>query len=63
MKALLTILFFADTILLVALTYTFLHMMDNNGYSWRVALLLMGIAGSIALLAFFLYRYIKLPPR
>jgi heme/copper-type cytochrome/quinol oxidase subunit 4 len=63
MKMLFTILFFADTILLVTLTYRFLKMMDSGEHGWQLLALLTAIAGSIGLLAFFLYRYTKLPPR
>jgi hypothetical protein len=63
MKMLLTILFFADTMLLAGLTYWLLKRMDSGEHGWPLIALLSGIAGSILLLIFFFYRYLKLPQR
>jgi heme/copper-type cytochrome/quinol oxidase subunit 4 len=62
MKTLFTILFFADTLLLIGLSYFFLKMMDNGGHGWTLIAILSAIVGSIILLVFFFRRYIKLPP-
>jgi hypothetical protein len=63
MKMLFTILFFADTMLLAGLTYWLLKRMDSGEHGWPLIALLSGITGSILLLIFFFYRYLKLPPR
>jgi hypothetical protein len=63
MKMILTILFFADTMLLAVLTYWLLKIIDSGEHGWPVIALVSAIAGSILLLIFFFYRYLKLPAR
>lgn len=63
MKMLLTILFFTDTMLLAGLTYWLLKSMDNGEHGWPLIALLSAIAGSILLLIFFFYKYLKLTTR
>jgi hypothetical protein len=60
MKILLTILFFADTLLLAGLSYWLLKAMDNAGNTWLLVALPIAMVISIFLLSFFLRRYIRL---
>jgi len=62
MRNLYTILFFADTILLVCLSYLFLQDIDNGSKAWVLILTFSGIAASIIVMVFLLSRYIKHPP-
>lgn len=62
MRILYTILFFADTILLVFLTYIFLQRFDLGGNLWAAVLILAGIVICIFLLVLLLRSYIKQPP-
>lgn len=61
MKIVYTILFFADTLLLIVLSFLFLKMIDNSVHGWPITLLASAIIGSILLLIFFLLHYLKLP--
>jgi hypothetical protein len=63
MKILYTILFFADTILLVFLAYIFLQRFDTGGSLWQVMLIMAGIVGCIILLVLLLRSYIRRPPK
>ncbi|HEX9514187.1 MAG TPA: hypothetical protein VF939_27030 [Puia sp.] len=59
MKTLYTILFFADSLLLMCLSYLFLHKLDNNSPAGVLVLIFSGIVTSIFLLVLLLRRYIK----
>lgn len=59
MKMLYTILFFADTLILILLAFLFLHVLDQ-GVATHLpgfVLLLTGMLTCIILLVFFLHRY------
>lgn len=61
MRALYTILFFADTLLLVCLSYFFLHKLDQCSPAGALVLIFLGIVASIFLLAVLLKKYLKQP--
>ncbi|HVV06776.1 MAG TPA: hypothetical protein VHC96_21240 [Puia sp.] len=63
MRSLYTILFFADTILLICLSWIFLQKIDSGGKTWVLILIFSGIVASIFLLIFLLINYVKQPPR
>ena len=58
MKTLYTILFFADTLVLVCLSYLLLHKFDNGSSIGTMISIFSGIAASIFLLIFLLKKYI-----
>jgi hypothetical protein len=60
MRTLYTILFFADTILFVFLTYIFLQRFESGSNLSMMMLIVAGMAACILLLAFLLKSYIKL---
>jgi hypothetical protein len=62
MKIIYTILFFADTLLLVFLSYLFMQKIDTGGNEAVLVLIFVGIVASILLLGFLLRSYIKQPP-
>jgi predicted neutral ceramidase superfamily lipid hydrolase len=62
MKIMYTILFFTDTMLLILLSFLFLHSLDNGTAHGTLALLLTGIVLCISFLVFFLHRYTRIPP-
>ncbi|HTI07239.1 MAG TPA: hypothetical protein VL832_01750 [Puia sp.] len=59
MRILYTILFFADTLLLLSLSYLFLHKLDSGGSAGGLTLIFAGIIASIFLLILLLRSYIK----
>jgi hypothetical protein len=59
MKILFAILFFADTLLFVFLTYLFMEAIDNGSGARILVLIFSSIITSIFLLAFLLKNYIK----
>jgi hypothetical protein len=59
MKTIYTILFFLDLLVLIMLSYFFLKLVDTGGHGWLTIIVLLGLIGSIMLLAAFLGRYIK----
>lgn len=61
MKALLTILFFADTVALICLSFLLLKMLDKGGCGFSVAVTLMAYMGCLFLLGYLFFRYMKLP--
>ena len=61
MKIIYTILFFADLLLLITLSYLFLNLLDKGISNGILILLIASITTTIGLLAFFLYRYTKMP--
>jgi hypothetical protein len=61
MKTIYTILFFADTLLLVCLTYLFLHKLDHCGPAGALVLIFLGIVASIFLLVVILKTYLNQP--
>jgi hypothetical protein len=61
MKTLYTILFFADTLLLVCLSYLFLHKLDHRSPAGALVLIFLGIVASISLLVVLLKTYLKQP--
>jgi hypothetical protein len=62
MKTLLTILFFADTLVLIVLSFFLLKMLDTGvGAGWLTFLLVV-YACCIFLLGYLLFRYMNLPP-
>ncbi len=61
MKIVYTILFFIDTLLLIALAFLFLKLSDAGMSAATLVSVIAGIIVSILLLVYFLYRYIKLP--
>jgi hypothetical protein len=62
MKIIYTILFFADTLALILLTFLLLKMIDNGSNSWTFALIITGEILSIIALILFLLWYLKIPP-
>ena len=62
MKYLFTILFFADTLLLILLTFLFLRLLDKGITTVAMILILTAIVLCILLLAYFLSHYMKIPP-
>lgn len=62
MKTLLTILFFADTLVLIVLSFFLLKMLDAGVGAGRLTFLLVVYAGCIFLLGYLLFRYMNLPP-
>ena len=65
MKILYTILFFADTLILILLAFLFLHVLDQGvaRHLPGFVLLLAGMLICIILLVFFLHRYTQTRPR
>jgi hypothetical protein len=61
MRILYTILFFADTILFVFLTYIFLQRFESGSNLSMMVLIMSGITASVLLLSLLLKRYIKQP--
>jgi hypothetical protein len=61
MKIVYTILFFIDTLLLIALAFLFLKLSDTGMSVATLVSVIAGIIVSILLLVYLLYRYIKLP--
>jgi ABC-type enterochelin transport system permease subunit len=59
MKTIYTILFFLDLLVLIMLSYFLLKLVDTGGHGWLTIIVLLGLIGSIMLLATFLGRYIK----
>lgn|GEM_PF-1585458 len=59
MKTIYTILFFLDLLVLIILSYFLLRLMDRGGHVWLMLVVLLGLIGSIMLLATFLGRYIR----
>ena len=62
MKIIYTICFFADTILLLVLASAFFKRVDTGAGTGSFLLLGTAILCSIAILAFLLFQYIKIPP-
>jgi hypothetical protein len=56
-----TILFFADTLLLIGFSYLFLHKLDQGASPGVLALIFCGIAVSIFLLVRLLISYLRQP--
>ena len=54
MRILYTILFFADTLLLVLLTYIFLQNIDTGCKAWVQVMIFAGMAATILLMIFLL---------
>jgi heme/copper-type cytochrome/quinol oxidase subunit 4 len=61
MKAIYTILFFADTLILVVLAYLFLKLMDKGASGWMFSVMLFAIISCVIFLAYLLSHYLKLP--
>lgn len=61
MKILYTILFFLSTFLLIFFMFDLLRLTDKGIHVLALVLLISGIIASIALLIFFLFRFLKLP--
>ncbi|HEY5406045.1 MAG TPA: hypothetical protein VIJ92_03120 [Ginsengibacter sp.] len=61
MKIVYTILFFADTLLLIVLTYAFFKLMDSSIDRFVLAMMVIAIAICIFMLIHFLNQYIKIP--
>lgn len=61
MKALYTILFFADMLALILLFYLFFHLVNTGigGHVQTFAYVVIAIVISMVLLVFFLHRYLK----
>jgi len=59
MKTIYTILFFLDLLVLIILSYFLLRLMDRGGRVWLMLVVLLGLIGSIMLLATFLSKYIR----
>ena len=59
MRTLYTILFFADTLLFLCLSYLFLHKLDTGGSVGIMALIFAGVIASIFLLILLLRNYFK----
>ncbi|MEP7257452.1 MAG: hypothetical protein ABI687_03670 [Flavitalea sp.] len=62
MKILYTILFFADTLALILLSFLFLKLLDTGIEKSVLVLVISAIVFCIILLVYFLLRYIKQPP-
>jgi hypothetical protein len=62
MRYLYTILFFADTLLFLYLSFLFLLKCDNGASPGTLVLIFSGIVISIFLLTLLLRAYLKLPP-
>jgi uncharacterized membrane protein len=61
MKIIYTILFFANTVLLMFLAFLLLRMIDNGIKAGELFIMLLSISVSICFLIFFLRRYLKFP--
>ena len=62
MKIIYTVLFFADTIVLLILAFLFFKLVDAGTSATPIILLFSGIVCSIAILIYLLFKYIKIPP-
>jgi hypothetical protein len=62
MRFLYTILFFADTLLFLGLSFLFLRKCDNGTSTGTLVLIFSGIVISIFLLTLLLRAYLTLPP-
>jgi hypothetical protein len=56
-----TILFFTETLLLIGLSYLFLHKLDQGASSGLLVLIFCGITASIFLLVRLLIGYLRQP--
>jgi hypothetical protein len=56
-----TILFFSDTLVLIGLSYLFLHKLDQRASAGALVLIFSGIVVSIFLLVRLLISYIRQP--
>ncbi len=61
MKTLYTILFFADMLALIKISFLFLANIDTGQHFFLLLILLAGMATSIAFLIYLLSAYINLP--
>jgi hypothetical protein len=61
MKIIYTILFFANTLLLVLLTFLLLKKLDSGISTITLFIIIAGMLISITSLIFSLYRYLKVP--
>ena len=59
MRTLYTILFFADTLLLLSLSYLFLRKLDSGSSAGVLVLIFSGMIASIFMLILLLRNYIK----
>ena len=62
MKIIYTVLFFADTIVLLILAFLFFKLVDAGTSATPIILLFSGIVCSSAILVYLLFKYIKIPP-
>ncbi len=62
MKIIYTVLFFADTLVLLILAFVFFKLVDTGTSITPIILLISGIVCSIAILVYLLFKYIKIPP-
>jgi hypothetical protein len=62
MKIIYTILFFADTLILIVLAFLFLKLKDMGMNGATFIALIAAIIFCIALLVYFILHYLKLPP-
>lgn len=63
MKILYTILFFADTMMLITVAYLFLHLSDGGMSVELFMLLSIALLACIAILILVLVHYLKLPSK
>ena len=61
MKVIYAILFFSGVLLLVVLAFLLMRLLDNGGNRLRLALIVTSLISCIALLGYFISRYMKLP--
>lgn len=59
MKLLYTILFFADVLVMIILSFVFFDMVDNNAPAANIVLMVLGLAITIFALIFFFRKYLK----
>ncbi|MEJ0105503.1 MAG: hypothetical protein WDO19_24375 [Bacteroidota bacterium] len=61
MKAIYISLFFVDAIILVALSFLFLKLIDNKASGAALTEMAAGISICVILLVYVLYKYMKIP--
>ncbi len=62
MKLFYTILFFLNTLFLIALTFLFLGFLDTGKSPFTMAGIVLAIVLCIVMLGYFLAHYMKIPP-
>ncbi len=61
MKPLYTLIFFLDSLVLIALSFSLFYMLDKNNNAMYISLIVFGIFVCINILVILLFKYLNLP--